>query len=97
MDFTDEEIEHLAGLARIELDVEQREALREDLGEILELAESIQDLDTDGVPPTYHVHPLENVFGEDEPRPSLDPDAVLDRAPDSSDGYFVVPRVIEDA
>lgn len=96
MNITDEEIERLAELARLDLSDAEREAMREDLNEILELAESIQDVDTDDVPPTYHAVPIDNVFGPDEVRPSIDVETVLDGAPDVSDGYFVVPRVIED-
>jgi len=93
---TDEEIDRLAELARIELDNEERRSMREDLSDILELAESIQEVDTEDVPPTYHAVPIDNAFDEDEVRPSLDRESVLDHAPDTSDGYFVVPRVIED-
>ncbi len=97
MNITDEEVEKLAELARIDLDGDKRKSLREDLADILQLAESIQELDTEDVEPTYHVLPLDNVYEDDEPRPSLDPQAMLEEAPDSSDGYFVVPRVIEES
>lgn len=96
MSISDEELLKLSELARLNLSEEERSGLREDLNEILGLAESIQDLDTGGVEPTYHAMPLENVTREDESRPSPDAAKVLRNAPDSSDGYFVVPRVIED-
>lgn len=97
MDMTDEHIRQLAELARLDLTREERDELRADLEEILDLAESIQEVDTGDVPPTYHAVPVENVLDEDTARPSLDPDEVLENAPDSSDDYFVVPRIIEDA
>lgn len=96
MSITDREIQHLAELARIILSEEETRRMREELNDILALAESIQEVDTEGIEPTYHVWPLENVFRDDRPGDSTDPDEVLSGAPEASDGYFVVPRVIED-
>lgn len=95
MGIDDSDVEHLADLARLNLDSDERGELTDDLNEILDFAEKIQELDTEDVEPTYHAMPIENVSGEDESRPSPDPDPVLRNAPDSSDGYFVVPKVIE--
>lgn len=96
MSISDQEVQKLAELARLNLPPEEREALTGDLNEILELAENINEVDTEGVEPTYHALPIENVYRSDEHRASPDPEDVLKHAPDHSDGYFVVPRVIED-
>lgn len=89
------EIDHLAELARLDLDEDQRAQYKEELQDILELAEKVNEVDTEDVPPTYHALPVENVTREDEPRPSPDARKVLDHAPDEADDYFVVPRVID--
>ena len=94
MSIDDDEIEHLADLARLDLDQEERDGLEDDLNEILGLAEKIQDLDTEDVEPTNHVLPMTDVTREDTPHESTDPEDVLEHAPESSDGYFVVPKVI---
>lgn len=96
MSITDDEIKHLSELARLDLQKEERENLKGDLDEILNLAEKIQEVDTENVEPTYHALPLTDVTRPDEPRDSDDPQKLLEHAPESSDGYFVVPKVIED-
>lgn len=90
------EIDHLAELARLDLDQDEKDSLEGDLNEILELAEKIKDVDTEGVDPTYHAMPVTDVTGEDELHDSPDPEKVLKHAPEASDGYFVVPKVIDD-
>jgi len=96
MSISDDEVQKLAHLSRLNLSEKERDQLSDDLNEILELAEKIDGVDTDGVKPTYHALPLENVMREDAHRTSPDPDDVLDYAPDASDGFFNVPGVIDD-
>lgn len=62
-----------------------------ELSGILEHVDRIAALDLDGVAPTAHVVPLENVMRRDEPRPSLDREAALASAPDPLEGAFRVP------
>lgn len=95
MSIDDGEVDHLADLARLNLGAEEKTSLKDDLNEILGLAEKIQDVDTEGVEPTYHAYPLENVTRPDEPRDDDSAEKVLEHAPDESDGYFVVPKVID--
>ncbi len=91
----EDEIRHLAELARLNLDEEDIEQYGEELQEILELAEKVNEVDTEGIEPTYHALPVENVTRPDEDRPSPDSEKVLRHAPEAADGYFVVPRVID--
>jgi aspartyl-tRNA(Asn)/glutamyl-tRNA(Gln) amidotransferase subunit C len=97
MSISDDEIEHLADLARLDLGEKEKDELEGDLNEILNLAEKIQDLKTEDVVPTNHVLPLDDVTREDEVREGPEPSDVLDEAPESSDGYFVVPKVIDNS
>ena len=62
---------------------------------ILDHFDVLRQLDTEGVPPTAHTLPLENVLSPDEPRPSLPHDAALRNAPNSDGVFFKVPKVIE--
>ncbi len=96
MSINDEEIKKLASLSRLDLSEQERKEINADLKEILGLAEKINEVDTTGVEPTYHALPLNNVMRDDEERPSPDPKKVLKHAPESSDGFFVVPQVIEE-
>jgi aspartyl-tRNA(Asn)/glutamyl-tRNA(Gln) amidotransferase subunit C len=88
------DVEHVARLARLELTDEEFGAYTSQLASILEHAEDIAALDTDGVPPTSHPIPLHNVLRPDDVRPSLDRDEVLAAAPDAVDGRFRVPPVL---
>ncbi len=96
MSVVDQEISDLAQLARLNLTPEEKEEMGEDLKEILEFAEKINEVDTEGIEPTYHALPLTNVFREDEERPSPSPASALENSAASVDGYFVVPQVIEE-
>lgn len=89
------EVEHLAKLARLGLSDEDETKFEQQLSVILEHFDVLRQLDTEGVPPTAHTLPLENVFSPDEPRPSLPPEEVLANAPRAEDGLFRVRAVLE--
>jgi aspartyl-tRNA(Asn)/glutamyl-tRNA(Gln) amidotransferase subunit C len=86
-----EQVLHVAKLARLKLSDEEVERMSGELSAILEHVDNINELDLDGVEPTSHVVPLENVLREDEPRPSLSRERALDPAPDADDSGFRVP------
>ena len=90
-----EEVNHVALLARLRLTDDEKHRLTEDLNIILRQFEILQSLDTEGVPPMARPLPLENVFREDTPRPSLPREEALRGAPEARDEFFVVPRVVE--
>ncbi len=91
-----EQVEHVALLARLEISEEEKERYTHELNQILEHFEALQKLDTENVPPTSHAIPMTNVLREDEPRPSLPREEVLQNAPDPAEGCFRVPRVVEE-
>ena len=92
---TMQEVEHVALLARLELTPAEKNKLTEELNVILEHFEQLQQVDTSGVEPTSHAIPMQNVFREDEVRPSLPRDVILAEAPDARHEFFVVPRIVE--
>jgi aspartyl-tRNA(Asn)/glutamyl-tRNA(Gln) amidotransferase subunit C len=91
------DVEHVARLARLALGDADVERMREQLSGILAYIDTLRALDTAGVEPTSHAVPLVNVMREDEPRPCLSQDEALANAPDRSDAFFRVPRIIEDS
>jgi aspartyl-tRNA(Asn)/glutamyl-tRNA(Gln) amidotransferase subunit C len=91
-----EDVEHVARLARLALSDAELERMREQLSGILAYIDTLRALDTSGVEPTSHAVPLVNVMRDDEPRPCLSQDEALVNAPDRSDVFFRVPRIIED-
>jgi aspartyl-tRNA(Asn)/glutamyl-tRNA(Gln) amidotransferase subunit C len=86
-----EQVLHVARLARLELSEDEVEAMARELSGILEHVDKIAGLDLDGVEPTSHVVPLENVLRADEPEPSLPRERALEQAPEPADGAFRVP------
>ncbi|MGI6065640.1 MAG: Asp-tRNA(Asn)/Glu-tRNA(Gln) amidotransferase subunit GatC [Bacillota bacterium] len=88
------DLEHVALLARIELSEEEKDIYTEQLNVILGHIEKLKELDTTDVPPTIHVLPIHNVLREDEERPSMDREKVLQNAPQREDGQFRVPKIV---
>ena len=95
MGLTREEVLHIAHLARISLSEEDIGTFQEQLSDILAHFEALQQLDTQGVPPTSHPLPLESVMRVDEAAASLSQDDVLANAPLAEDGSFRVRAVLE--
>jgi aspartyl-tRNA(Asn)/glutamyl-tRNA(Gln) amidotransferase subunit C len=89
-------VDHVARLARLDLSEDELARMRVELPQILEHAEKIQALDLDRVEPTSHAVRIVNAFRTDEVTESLSPDDVLANAPETEDGRFRVPRIIED-
>ena len=77
-------------------DVENMDKNIQELSDFLEYVDRLQQVDTENVMPTAHVLPIQNVFREDVVKPSLDRDLALSNAPESEDGYFRVPKIIEE-
>ena len=92
----DIDISKVARLARIDLSEEELALYGEQLVAILEAAAQVQALPTDGVEPTSHPLPFTNAFRPDVVTGSLDRDDVLAMAPQEENGYFRVPRILED-
>ncbi len=88
------DIDHVAWLARLELASEEKEVFGRQLAQILEHAEVISSVDTEGVPPTFHPIPVSNVMREDVITPSLSQEEALSNAPRPERGAFAVPRII---
>lgn len=86
-----EQVLHVARLSRLRLSEAEIDVLEGELSSILDHVDKLAEVDIDGVEPTSHVVPLENVLREDEPRPSLERDVALSQAPDPHDGAFRVP------
>jgi aspartyl-tRNA(Asn)/glutamyl-tRNA(Gln) amidotransferase subunit C len=91
-----QDVEHVARLSRLALSEAEIERMREQLGGILAYIDTLRSLDTAGVEPTAHAVPLVNVMRDDEIRPTLAQEDALANAPDRSDAFFRVPRIIED-
>ncbi len=89
-------VDHVAWLARLELNEEEKESLRDQLNKILGHVRRLEQMDLEGVPPTFHVlSDLRNVMRPDRVTEGLDREAALANSPDKAEGHFRVPRVID--
>jgi aspartyl-tRNA(Asn)/glutamyl-tRNA(Gln) amidotransferase subunit C len=89
------QVEHIAELAKLELTEEEKIKFCEQLSAILEYAEMLQKLNTEAIPPTATVLPLQNVMRPDEVAPSFSQKDILANAPDAAEGCFRVRAILE--
>lgn len=89
------DIEKIAELARLSLKPDEKKKLAGELSAILEYVKKLEALDTKNVPPTSHVLNMENVFREDEVKPSHVRDKALEHAPQKEGKFFKVPKTVE--
>ena len=92
---SDETIEYVGILAKLELSDAEKEEAKKDMGRMLDYIDKLNELDTSGVEPMSHVFSVQNVFREDIVTNDDDRDAILANAPQKQEGTFVVPKTIE--
>lgn len=88
-------IDDLSMLARLSLTEAEKELFSRQVGGIIDYIDQLNELDTASVKPTAHILPIHNVFREDRLRDSLPLDKVLRNAPETDNGFFKVPKIIE--
>lgn len=88
-------IEHLARLARLSVSDGEKILFSNQIDSILNYMDKLNELDTGNVEPTSHVISLSNVVREDLPLDSLDRKDALMNAPDRTDKFYRVPKIIE--
>ena len=96
MKVTKKDLDAVAVLSRLSIPEEQSDKYLQQLDAFLAYVDNLSAIDTENVEPTTYPLPTQNVFREDVPKPSLDRDAALANAPLKEDGYFKVPRVLEE-
>lgn len=92
MQITDETIEYVGILAKLELSGEEREQAKKDMSNMLDYVGMLNELDTEGVEPMSHAFPIHNVFREDEVTNGDDRENMLLNAPEAKEGAYVVPK-----
>lgn len=94
MKISREEVLKVAELARLELDDGLTTKLVDQIGNILNYVDTLEKVDTTGVPPTNHALSLSNAFREDVVIPSPGTDMAIANAPLHENGCFVVPKIV---
>ncbi|MCG2708727.1 MAG: Asp-tRNA(Asn)/Glu-tRNA(Gln) amidotransferase subunit GatC [Thermodesulfovibrionales bacterium] len=88
-------VEYISNLARLSVSEEEKETFSAQLNSILSYMEKLNELDTKDVEPTSHVVSLSNVMRDDVQRDSISREDALANAPDRTDKFYRVPKIIE--
>ena len=89
-----EEVRHLAALSEINLSDEELTALTTDIDSIISYINQLDELDTDGIEPTFQLTGLKNVWRNDDIEPQLAREELLALAPAQEDNQVKVPKVL---
>ena len=92
---SDETIEYVGILAKLELSDEEKEKAKSDMGKMLDYIDKLNELDTSAVEPMSHVFPVNNVFREDVVVNGDDRENILKNAPEQNEESFIVPKTFD--
>ena len=92
---SDETIEYVGILAKLELSDEEKEQAKKDMANMLDYIDTLNELDTSGVEPMSHVFPVNNVFREEVVTNGDEREEILANAPEAKEGAFVVPKTFD--
>ena len=92
----DLDLEGVARLARLDVTEKERDRLRGEMRSILRYVNRLQELDTDGIEATFQMVARTNIMRTDEERPCLPTAHVLANAPQEENGFFRMPRILEE-
>lgn len=95
MQITDETIDYVGILAKLELSEEEKEQAKKDMSNMLDYVGKLNELDTEGVEPMSHTFSVHNVFREDVVTNGDESEQALANAPGEKDNMFVVPKTFD--
>ncbi len=96
MKISEKDVIATAELARLEFDDKTLLMFVRQMEDILDYIENLSELDTENVEPTSHVLELSTPLRKDEVKQSITQEQALSNTPSDKDGFFTVPRIIED-
>lgn len=89
---SDETIEYVTILAKLELSADEKENAKADMERMLDYIDTLNELDTEGITPLSHVFPVNNVFREDIVTNGDEHEAMLANAPEQKEQSYKVPK-----
>lgn len=95
MKITDETVDHIAHLARLEFKGEAKEAIKADMENILSFMEILKEVNTDNVEPLIFMNDEINKLREDIPQVTVSQKEALLNAPKKDSDYFRIPKVLD--
>lgn len=97
MPITPDDVDHVAELAHLSFNADEKKQLANEMSRILDYIDTLNELDTAGVPPMAHGLDHQNVTRKDEADTRISHEQALENAPDTDGTYVRVPRVIENS
>ena len=94
MKITDETVEHIANLARLEFEGDEKIRIKEDLDNIITFMEKLQEVDTDNVTPLVFMTNEKNRLRDDVAEVTVSHEEALKNAPKKDSDYFRIPKVL---
>ncbi|MCB7302683.1 Asp-tRNA(Asn)/Glu-tRNA(Gln) amidotransferase subunit GatC [Bariatricus massiliensis] len=91
---SDETIDYVAVLAKLELSEAEKESAKADMERMLDYIDTLNELDTEGIVPMSHVFPISNVFREDVVKNDDRHEEMLANAPEQKEQSYKVPKTI---
>lgn len=95
MKITDEIVDHIAHLARLRFEGDDKVAIKQDMENILTFMETLQDVDTENVEPLIFMNDEINHLREDVAEVTVSKDEALKNAPKKDSDYFRIPKVLD--
>jgi len=95
MKITNETVEHIAHLARLEFEGTDKEAIRSDLERIVNFMEKLQEVNTENVEPLVFMSHEINRLREDKAEVTITQEQALKNAPKKDSDYFRIPKVLD--
>jgi len=89
------DVGYVAKLARLNLSDEETHLFQKQLGDVLQYADKLRQVDVSHVEAVAHAIPVFNVFREDEPRDWFTAKEALSNAPRQANNLFIVTKVVE--
>lgn len=91
---TQAEVEHVASLAKLALTEQEKTIFTNQLDKIFEVVDTLAEVDTEGVEPTYSMTDVENELREDEAVDAKQRAALLKNAPETQETLIKVPAIL---
>jgi aspartyl-tRNA(Asn)/glutamyl-tRNA(Gln) amidotransferase subunit C len=95
MAISEEQAKHVAKLAKLKFDDQELANFTAQLGNIIDMVEMLEEVDTEGVPFTSNVVETINVMRQDRAQAGWDRDELMKNVPESEDGFIKVPAIID--
>ena len=95
MKITEEIVNHIAHLARLEFEGEKKEAIRRDMENIISFMDKLNEVPTDNVEPLIFMNDEVNKLREDVSEDTITQREALKNAPKKDSDYFRIPKVLD--